>query len=91
LTTIDHGPNAKIAASAALITLILSSIFIAWKFLVCLCWTSITLPNEPMPSVLMRSKSFIDAVFYAPNTIANGYLYPVYTMKQTSSKNTKHT
>ena len=35
----------------------------AWYCLVTLCWTNITRPNDPVPRVLMRSKSSRQAVF----------------------------
>jgi len=43
----------------------------AWYCLVTLCWTSITRPNDPVPSVLMRSKSSRHAVFCSTETHHN--------------------
>jgi len=52
-----------IVYTGALVTFCLSRIFMAWKLLDALCWTSMTRPNDPVPSVRIRSNSSRAALF----------------------------
>lgn len=72
----DWGKD-RFRSLARFLTFCLSKIFIAKNLWLSLCCTSITRPKEPVPKVLIRSKSSKHAVFCSKYTMTSvNYLNP---------------